>query len=171
MAKDNKNITFKGQPTEILGAALEEGSFLPSFTLAAKDLSPVTNSVVENKVCIISCIPSVDTPVCATQVKTFYSKAKDLGDDLALLTASVDLPFALGRFCGAEGIENAITASDYKTREFGKSFGVLLQDLMIFTRAVFVADKQGKLVHVEYVDEITDQPDYEAALDTAKSLL
>ena len=170
MAKNNQNITFKGNKITILGTPVSEGQKLPKFKLTGIDLSDVTNETFSGKSLIISAIPSLDTPVCSTQTKRFNSEANQLADKIAVLTVSLDLPFAQKRWCGAEGVTAVTTASDYKYRSFGEDFGCYIQELGLLARAIFVADKNGTVRYVEYVDEIGKEPNYDAALNAAKSL-
>ena len=118
---------------------------------------------------MLSVAPSIDTPVCATQTRTFNKEAAGLSEDVVVVSVSLDLPFALKRFCGAEGIERVITASDYKYHDFGEAYGVLMRELGLLTRAVFVVNREAKVIHAEYVSEVTNEPDYTAALEAVKT--
>ena len=169
MAKSNELITMKGAPLKVDGRCLEEGMPLPSFTLTGGDMSDVTNTNFAGKVTVFVVIPSIDTPVCAIETKRFNQEATQLSNDVVIAAVSRDLPFALKRWCAAEGVSRVTAFSDYKYRTFGKAFGVDLPDLGLLARAVFVADKDGKLVYVDYVTEIADEPDYAAALSAVKS--
>ncbi|MBU0640652.1 MAG: thiol peroxidase [Planctomycetes bacterium] len=162
-------ITFKGNPLTLIGPALKPGDESPHFTLTANDLSDLSCTAYHGQVVALSVVPSLDTPVCATQTRTFNQQATQLWSEVIVLTVSMDLPFAQRRFCGAEGIERVITASDYKHRTFGPAFGVLIKELGLLARAVFVIDRNGKLVHVEYVPEVTSEPNYEAALAAVRA--
>jgi thioredoxin-dependent peroxiredoxin len=162
-------ITFQGQPLTLIGPALKVGNEAPHFTLTANDLSDLQCEMYHGKLLVISVVPSLDTPVCATQTRTFNQRATQLASDVVILTVSMDLPFAQKRFCGAEGIQRVITASDYKHRAFGPAFGVLIKELGLLARAVFVLDRKGKVIHAEYVPEITKEPDYGAALAAVKA--
>jgi thiol peroxidase len=164
-------ITFKGNPMTLIGPAVKVGSEAPHFTLTANDLSDLRCDAYHGKVLVISVVPSLDTPVCAVQTRTFNQKATQLSQDVVVLTVSMDLPFAQKRFCGAEGIERVVTASDYKHRSFGPAFGVLIKELGLLTRAVFVLDRKGKVAHAEYVGEVTKEPNYDAALGAVKSAM
>lgn len=164
-------ITFKGNPLTLIGAALKAGSEAPHFTLTANDLSDLRCEAYHGKVLVISVVPSLDTPVCAMQTRTFNQRATQLSKDVIVLTVSMDLPFAQKRFCGAEGIERVVTASDYKHRTFGPTFGVLIKELGLLARAVFVLDRAGKVVHAEYVGEVTNEPNYDAALAAVKAAM
>lgn len=171
MAKSNEKITMKGEVLKVEGRCLEEGMRLPEFKLTAADMSDATNASFEGKVLVLVTIPSIDTPVCAIETKRFNQEASQLSSDVVVAAVSRDLPFALKRWCAAEGVDRVTAYSDYKYRTFGKSFGVDLTDLGLLARAVFVADKTGTVVHVEYVTEIAEEPDYSAVLAAVKSCL
>jgi thiol peroxidase len=171
MATDNKTITFKGNPIEVQGDSLSPGQHVPDFNLVGTDMSEVGINDFSGKVLVISSVPSLDTPVCSVQTKHFNQSLETLGSQVAVLTVSRDLPMAQKRWCGAEGVENVTCASDYKHRTFGKAFGVELPTLALLARAVVVVDTQGKIAHVEYVSEIAEEPDYDAAIAAVKELL
>ncbi len=171
MATSNSAITFKGQPIEVTGNELKVGDSLPDFVLIGTDMADITVNSFPNKVLVISSIPSVDTPICSIQTKRFNQEVDALGDSAVVLTVSRDLPFAQKRWCGAEGVERVVCASDYKHRVFGEAFGVEMPSLGILARAIFVADPSGKITYIEYVDEIGQEPDYDAALAAAKAAI
>lgn len=171
MAKTNENVTFKGGRVTVLGEPVVEGELLPKFRLSGVDLADVTNDTFKGKVLIISVVPSLDTPVCSIQTKRFNQEAANLGSNVEILTVSLDLPFAQKRWCGAEGVTKVRTASDYKHRTFGEGFGTYIKELGLLTRAVFVADKDGRVRYVEYVSEVTNEPDYTAVLEAVKKLV
>ncbi len=164
MATTNDKITLQGNPVEVSGAALKVGDSLPAFTVSGIDLKDINNAQFRDKPLVISVIPSIDTPLCEIQTKKFNEVMASKSDTVSLLTVSRDLPFAFKRWCAAEGVENITCASDYKYRSFGKAFGVDIENMGILARAVFVADKNGKITHVEYVSEISKEPDYDAVL-------
>jgi thiol peroxidase len=141
---------------------------MPAFTLTGADMADVKNASFAGKVVVFLSIPSIDTPVCAIETKRFNKEAVSLSQDVVVATVSRDLPFALKRWCAAEGVDRVVSLSDYKYRSFGKAFGVELPDLALLARAVFIADKSGKVVHVDYVTEVADEPDYAAALAAIK---
>lgn len=159
--------TFQGAPLALAGKPLRVGDALPAFKLTGTNMQDVTPEDYKGKVLILSAVPSLDTPVCAIETKRFNDEAAKLGAKAAVLTISMDLPFAQKRWCGAEGVENIQTASDYKYREFGPAFGAYISDWGLLARAVFVADSHGKLVHVEYVSKVEAEPDYSAVLKAA----
>jgi len=164
MNKSNQNITFQGKKLTVTGRQIKEGDALPKFVVSDANLADLTESFVSAKNTIILSVPSVDTPVCAIETKRFSQEIANRGGTLQLLTVSMDLPFALKRFCAAENITNITTSSDYKHRTFGENFGVYIQEMGLLARAVFVVNTAGKVVHVEYVDDIAKEPDYAAAL-------
>ena len=169
MNNTNKNVTFKGAPLEILGRELRVGDPMPAFKLTGTDMGDITSDKFKGKVLILSVVPSLDTPTCAIQTKKFNTSAGEV-PNVAILTVSMDLPFAQKRWCGAEGATNLTTGSDYKYRSFAEPFGVLIKDWGLLARAIFVVDASGKIAHIEYVKEISAEPDYEAALAVAKKL-
>jgi thiol peroxidase len=171
MAKSNEKITMKGNPLKVEGRCLEEGMQLPQFTLTGGDLADVSNDKFKGKVLVLVSIPSIDTPVCAIETKRFNQEASALSDDVVIAAVSRDLPFAYKRWCAAEGVSRVVGLSDFKHHSFGKAFGVELPDLGILARAVFIADKSGKVVHVDYVSEVAEEPDYAAALAAIKRSL
>ena len=163
-------ITMKGQPLTLLGKGLEAGEPAPDFEVLTNDLSPVKLSSFRGKVCIISSVPSLDTSVCDTMTRRFNEEAGSLGGDVVVLTISMDLPFAQGRWCGAAGVENVQTLSDHRYALFGNAFGVLIKELRLLARAVFVVDKEGVVRYVQIVNELTNEPDYEAVLKVVRDL-
>ncbi len=164
-------ITFQGNPLTLIGTEVKVGDKAPAFTVAANDLSPVTLSDYEGKVLIIAAVPSLDTPVCDMETRRFNNEAASLGEDIKVLTVSMDLPFAQARWCGAAGIDAVQTLSDHASASFGENWGTLIKELRLLTRAVFVVGKDGKVEYVQYLKEITEEPDYEAALEAARKLL
>ncbi len=169
MEKISKNITFMGNPMPVVGNEIKVGDKAPDFTVLKNDLSPVKLSDFSGEVVVISVAPSVDTPVCATQTAKFNHTANKEG--INILSISCDLPFALGRFCAAEGIDKAVTASDHKDLDFGKKYGFIMEPLRLLARGVVVVDKEGFVKYVEYVPEVTNEPNYDAVLKAAKALL
>src|SRR6056297_4236574 len=168
----NKNkVTFKGNPVTLLGKEIKEGDSAPDFTVLNNELSPVKLSDYKGKVKILSIFPSVDTGVCSKQNHRFNEEASKLSDDIVILAISNDLPFALSRFCGAEGIDKVITLSDHKDLDFSMKYGFLIEEMRLLARGVVVLDKENKVQHVEYVPEIGEEPDYELAINSAKKLV
>lgn len=169
MSERSGAITLQGNPMTLVGNQVKVGDKAPGFTLAANDLSPVSLDDFKGKVVIIASVPSLDTPVCDIETKRFNKEAAALGD-VAILTVSVDLPFAQARWCGAAGVDAVKTLSDYKDVAFGEAYGVLIKELRLLARAVFVVDKQGVVQYAETVKEVADEPDYESVLAAAKKL-
>jgi thiol peroxidase len=164
-------VTMKGQPLTLLGDGLKVGDKAPNFEVIANDLSQVKFSSFRGKVCIISSVPSLDTGVCDMMTRRFNEEAGGLGQDVAVLTISMDLPFAQKRWCGAAGVKNVQTLSDHREASFGKAYGVLIKGLRLLARAVFVVDKQGIIRYTEIVADLTNEPNYEAAIKAAKEML
>lgn len=161
--------TMRGNPLTLIGPELKAGDKAPDFSLLSNDLKPVTLADSAGKVRILSVVPSLDTPVCDTQTRRFNEEAAKLGN-VEILTISMDLPFAQKRWCGAAGVDKVKTVSDHRDASFGAAYGTWIKELRLESRAVFVVDKDGKLAHVEYVKEVADQPNYDAALAAAKKL-
>jgi thiol peroxidase len=161
---------MKGNPLTLVGNEVKVGQPAPDFEVIANDMSPVKLSSFKGKVCIICSVPSLDTSVCDTETRRFNEEAQHLGDEVAVLTISMDLPFAQKRWCGAAGIKNVRTLSDHHDASFGKAYGVLIKELRLLARAVFVVDKEGIVQYMQIVDELTNEPDYEAALEAVKGL-
>jgi thiol peroxidase len=161
---------MKGQPLTLLGKGLKVGEPAPDFEALANDLSPVKLSSFKGNICIISSVPSLDTSVCDTMTRRFNEEAGSLGGDVVVLTISMDLPFAQSRWCGAAGVENVQTLSDHRDASFGNAFGVLIKELRLLARAVFVVDKEGIVRYVQIVNELTNEPDYEAVLKVLRDI-
>ena len=162
-------VTMKGNPVTLLGPRIEANEDAPEFT-AQKDLmTPVRLSDSEGKVRILLSVPSLDTPVCSIEAKRFNDEAQNLGEDILVQVVSVDTPFAMSRWCGAQDARNIQPLSDFKNREFGKKYGVEVKDLGIYARAAFVVDRQGVVVYSEYVPDIAQEPNYSAILEAAKA--
>lgn len=159
-------VTFKGTPMTLAGEEVQVGADAPDFTLHyfQDGFQTLTKADLAGKKSLISVVPSLDTGVCATQTKTFNEKLAGMGDSINAVTVSLDLPFAQGRFCGDQGISNVRTASDYQDRNFGQNWGVLIEELKLLTRAVFVLDENGKVTYAEIVPEVTQEPNYDAAM-------
>jgi thiol peroxidase len=160
--------TFLGNPLTLNGPELKAGDQAPDFTLTSNDLKPVRLDDSGGKVRLISVVPSLDTPVCDQQTRKFNQSAAGLGDGVVVLTVSADLPFAQKRWCGAAGVDQVQTLSDHQEMSFGASYGTLVKELRLESRAIFVVDAAGRIRYVEYVKEIASHPDYEAALAAAK---
>lgn len=163
-------ITMKGQPLTLVGKGVKVGEPAPDFEVLANDLSAVKLSSFRGKIRIISSVPSLDTSVCDTMTRRFNQEAVNLGDDMVVLTISMDLPFAQSRWCGAADVKNVQTLSDHRDASFGNAFGVLIKELRLLARAVFVVDKEGVVRYVQIVNELTNEPDYEAVLQAVKDI-
>lgn len=163
-------VTFKGNPVTLVGNEVKVGDTAPDFTVLANDLSPVTLADSKGSVRIISVVPSLDTGVCDQQTRRFNEEAASL-EGVRVLTISVDLPFAQKRWCGAAGVDRVQTLSDHRDLSFGTAYGVAIKELRLLARAVFVVDKDDKVVYAEYVPEVTQHPNYEAAIEAAKKRL
>lgn len=161
------NVTFKNDPVTLLGTEIKVGDDAPDFTVVSNDLSERTLADYKGKIKLISVVPSLDTGVCSEQTKRFNEEADAL-DNVHVLTISMDLPFAQTRWCSAEGVKNLDTLSDHRDADFGNKYGALIKELRLLARSIFVVDANNKVVHVEYVPEVTTHPDYDAALDAAK---
>lgn len=160
------DLTFKNNPIKSLGNFPQVGDTAANFKLVAADLSEITLADLKGKKVIFNIFPSIDTPVCALQLKAFNSRVAGM-DNVVLLFASLDLPFAFSRFCSAEGIENAITASDYRYRTLEKDYGVIMSGGPLdglYARAVLILDENHKVIYSELVSEVTDEPNYDAAM-------
>ncbi|MDO3410902.1 thiol peroxidase [Saccharibacillus sp. CPCC 101409] len=163
--------TFKGSPITLVGPGLRVGDQAPDFTLNRNLLEEASLKDYAGKIKLISVVPSLDTGVCDAQTRRFNNEASGLGDDVVVLTISVDLPFAQARWCGAAGVDRVVTLSDYKSRSFGEAYGVLIKELQLDMRAIFVLDPSDKIVYVEYLSEMSEHPDYEKAVAAVKELL
>ena len=164
-------VTMKGNPVTLIGHELKVGDKAPEFTVVGNDLSQVSLESFRGKVCIISSVPSLDTPVCDMETRRFNSEASRLGNEVVVLTISMDLPFAQKRWCGAAGVDRVVTLSDHRDGSFGRAYGVLIKDLRLLARAVFVIDKEGRITYLELVKEIASEPDYEAVLAAVAELI
>lgn len=162
-------ITFEGNPLTLVGNEVIVGEKAPNFTVSKVDLTPLSLEDFKGKNVVISAVPSVDTPVCELQTIRFNKEISTF-EDVVLLTVSMDLPFALSRFCGAKGIQNAVTVSDYKDRDFANKYGLYIKELGLISRAVIIVDKNGNVAYKEYLKEITHEPNYDNALEELKKL-
>ena len=160
------NVKFQGNPVTLEGNIVKVGDVAPNFVVADNGLNEVNGKDLKGKRVYVS-VPSIDTSVCDMEVRKFNQEASNL-QDVKIYTISMDLPFAQARWCGNAGIENVQTLSDYKDRSFGKEFGTYIKELGLLTRAVFVVDENDKVTHVEYCEEVTAEPNYEAVLNALK---
>jgi thiol peroxidase len=164
-------VTLGGRPLTVRGPVLEPGDVAPEFRLTAVDFSPVTLADSAGKVRLISVVGSLDTGLCDAQTRRFNEEAASLGEDVAVLTVSVDLPFAQSRWCGAAGVEQVVTLSDHYDMNFGDAYGTHVLESRMEQRSIFVVDRDGVLAYVEYVPDIDQHPDYEAALAATRAVL
>lgn len=167
-------VTFKGNPLTLSGESVEVGERAPDFTLrcyTAGAMQTITPDDLRGKPTVLSVVPSLDTPVCQIQTKRFNEELGALGDQINAVTVSVDTPFAQNRFCGAENIANLRSGSDYFDRNFGRNWGMLIEELQLLARGVFVLDADGNVVYAEQVREVAEEPNYEAALAALKQQL
>ncbi|MBX7166730.1 MAG: thiol peroxidase [Pirellulales bacterium] len=165
-------VTFKGNPMTLAGDEVKVGQQAPNFSLrrfADGAMQMVTLETLKGKPTMLSVVPSLDTPVCQQQTKRFNQELASLGDKINAVTVSVDLPFAMNRFCGSEQITNLMSCSDYFDRNFGRSWGMLIEELQLLARGTFVLDANGKVVYAETVKEVAEHPNYDAALAALKS--
>jgi len=162
--------TIEGKPLTLVGEEVKLGNKAPDFTVLDNDLSPVNFSTYRGKICIISSVPSLDTPVCDAETRRFNQEAGRLGSDVVILTISTDLPFAQKRWCGAAGVDKVQTLSDHREASFGTAYGVLIKELRLLARAIFVVDREGIIQYIQLVKELSKEPDYEAVLNAASKL-
>lgn len=164
-------FAVKGNPVTLLGNPVKPGDMAPEIVASDNSLKDVKLSDFAGKVVVISVFPSIDTPVCANQTRAFNKRATELSDDVVILTISKDLPFALGRFCAAEGINNIHTLSDYKFSKFGLDYGYLVKENQLLARGVVIVDKKGVVKYTEITKDIVIEPDYDKAIAVVKELL
>ena len=164
-------ITFKGNPLTLVGTEIKVGDKIPDVAVLGNDLNSVQLSSYKGKVCVVSVVPSLDTPVCDMQTRKFNEAAGSLGDNVAILTLSMDLPFAQSRWCGAAGVDKVVTLSDHRKAAFGEATGLLIKELRLLARAVFVVDQNGVIQYSQLVKEVTEEPDYKAALEAVKKMV
>ncbi|MFD2761852.1 thiol peroxidase [Lentibacillus juripiscarius] len=161
------NVTFNQDPVTLLGNEISAGDQAPNFTVLSNDLKEVSLDDYKGKVKLIAAVPSVDTGVCAEETRRFNEEADKL-DNVQVLTISMDLPFAQSRWCAANGIKKLDTLSDHRDADFGEKYGVLMKELRLLARAIFVVDSNDKVTYVEYVSEVTNHPNYDRALEEAQ---
>lgn len=171
MTEKAQAITLHGNPFTLVGNEPAIGKPAPDATLVDNDLKPVKLSDYGGKVVILSTVPSLDTPVCDMQTRRFNTEAAALGKDVAVLTLSMDLPFAQKRWCGAAGVDQVVTLSDYKEADFARAYGLLIKELRLLARAVLVIDRDGVIRYYQLVKEVSEEPDYDAVLAAVQALL
>ncbi|HWP93268.1 MAG TPA: thiol peroxidase [Thermodesulfobacteriota bacterium] len=163
-------VTMRGNPVTLIGPEIKVGDKAPKFTALKALGSPITLDDLKDKIKVFNVVVSVDTPVCDAQCRRFNEEAFKLPDDVEIYTVSMDLPFAQSRYCGAAGIDKVKNLSDYRDASFGEAYGVLIKEHRLLTRAIFVVDKNNTVQHAEYVKEVTEHPNYDAALAAVKKL-
>ena len=169
--KERKDlVTFKGGPLTLVGNEIKAPMNAPDVELLNNDLQPVKLSSYRGKICVIASVPSLDTAVCDTETRRFNQEATNLGPDVVVLTVSMDLPFAQKRWCGAAGVGNVVTLSDHRDASFGTTYGVLIKELRLLARSVFVVDREGMIRYTQLVNELTTEPDYNAVLKEVRKL-
>ncbi len=161
-------VVAGGKPITLLGKQVYVGDQAPNFKVVNDRFSPITLNDFANKTVLISVVPSLDTGVCSLQTKRFNEEVANLPEDVAILTISNDLPFAQKRFCSTEGVESLKVLSDSVWRDFGAKYGLMIKDMGLLSRAIFVIDKKGKISYKELVADISTHPDYDAALNAVK---
>ena len=171
MEERTGSITWRGNPLTLLGKELHLGEPAPDFEVLDNNLQPVRLSNYRGKVCVISSVPSLDTPTCDMETRRFNDEAGKLSSDVVILTISMDLPFAQKRWCGAAGVDQVITLSDHRQADFGTAYGMLIKELRLLARAVFVVDQSGIIRHIQLVKEVAEEPDYDAVIQAVNKLL
>jgi len=166
-----RTAKFKGNPITLVGPELKVGDQAPDFNINKNLLETASLKDYAGKIKLISVVPSIDTGVCDAQTRRFNEEASGLGQDVVVLTVSADLPFAQSRWCAAAGVDRVVMLSDYKGNAFGQAYGVQIKEFSLDMRAIFVLDKQDKLTYIEVLPEMTDHPNYEAAVAAVKALL
>jgi thiol peroxidase len=164
-------ITMKGNPLTLIGKELKVGDSAPDVEVLDNNLSPVKLSSFREKICVISSVPSLDTPVCDMETRRFNKEAGKISADIQMLTISMDLPFAQKRWCGAAGVDNVVTLSDHRNASFGTAYGVLIKELRLLARSVFVVDREGIIRYIQMVNEISEEPDYDAIMNAVNNLV
>ena len=166
-----RSATLKGNPITLVGPQLAAGNAAPDFTLNKNLLETASLKDFAGKVKLISVVPSLDTGVCDAQTRRFNEEASKLGDNVVIITVSADLPFAQARWCGAAGVDRVVTLSDYKDNAFAKAYGVFIKELHLDMRSIFVLDRNDQITYVEVLGEMTEHPNYEAAIAAVKALI
>ncbi len=166
------SVTFQGKEIKLAGILPQVGDKAPDFKAVSQDLSTVEFfKTFSGKVAVLASVPSLDTPVCDLEGKRFNEEATKLSSDVEVIIVSMDLPFAQKRWCGAVGVERLVTLSDHRWASFGNAYGVLIEDLRLLARAVFVVDRNGTLRHVQLVPEVTHEPNYDEVMNAVKECL
>lgn len=164
-----RTVTMRGNPLALAGTPVRPGDAAPDFQVVDNDMKPASLKDFAGKVLILTSVPSLDTPTCDLETRRFNQEAAKLAPEVQVLTVSMDLPFAQKRWCGAAGVKNLKTLSDHRAASFGVNYGVLIPDLRLLARAVFVVGRDGKIAYEQIVPEIASEPDYDSALAVAKA--
>ncbi len=164
-------VTLHGNPMTLIGSEITVGGTAPDVELLDNDLKPVKLSSFRGKVVVVSSVPSLDTPVCDMETRRFNSEAANLGSNVVLVTVSNDLPFAQKRWCGAAGVDKVKTLSDHREAAFGQAYGVLIKELRLLARSIFVLDAEGVVRYVQHVKEVSQEPDYAEVIAAVKKLV
>lgn len=164
-------VMLRGNPLTLVGREIRVGAKAPDVELLDNDLKPVKLSSFKGKVAVVSSVPSLDTPTCDMETRRFNTEAAKLGDHVVILTVSADLPFAQKRWCGAAGVDKVKTLSDHRETAFGQAYGVLIKELRLLGRSIFVVDQNGVVQYVQHVKELSQEPDYNAVIAAVKKLL
>jgi len=171
MAERQGLITIQGNPLTLVGDEVKVGNRPPDVKLLDNDLNPVKLSSYLGKVLVIASVPSLDTPVCDIETRRFNDEAANLGPDIELVTISMDLPFAQKRWCGVAGVTRVKTLSDHRQAGFGMAYGVLIKELRLLARAIFILDREGTVQYVQLVKEVANEPNYEEVLQTLNTMV
>ena len=170
MEERSAAVTLHGDPLTLMGTVLNVGDRVPDIELLDNDLNAVKLSSFKGMICVISAVPSLDTPTCDVETRRFNETAGQLGDDVVILTISMDLPFAQKRWCGAAGVDKVRTLSDHREAVFGSAFGVLIKELRLLARSIFVVDRDGVIQYIQHVKELSEEPDYDAVIEAVKKI-
>jgi thiol peroxidase len=171
MEERSAAVSIHGNPLSLVGKELSIGDPAPDAELLDNSSNPVKISSFQGKVCVILSVPSLDTPVCDMETRRFNEAAGKLGSDVVILTVSMDLPFAQKRWCGAAGVERVITLSDHRDASFGKAFGVLIKELRLLARSIFILDRNSIIQYIQNVKELSQEPDYDAVIKAVQKIV
>jgi thiol peroxidase len=164
-------VSLQGNPLTLLGPELKLGDRAPEFEVLDNSLSPIQLASFKGKIIILASLPSLDTPVCDLETRRFNTEAEKLDADIRILTISMDLPFAQKRWCGAAGVDKVVTLSDHRTASFGSAYGVLIKELRLLARAVFVLDRDGVIRYIQILPDLAQEPDYDQAIKVVEKLV
>ena len=171
MSERNNVVKVGGNPVTLVGNEVKVGDTAPDFAVLDSNLKPVKLSDFSGKTVIVTSVLSLDTGTCDLEGKRFNKEASNLGDDVVILTISMDLPFAQARWCGAAGIKNIKVLSDFRDREFGQAYGIYIKESGLLARTIFIVDKKGKVQYIQYVKEASKEPNYDEVLEAAGQLV